>query len=147
MKNRMKVLCKIQNTPVASVADIIEFEKRFNLNLPYDFKWFLLTQNPWQVAEKNYSKIACIHCFYPISNKIEANLIVGYESLVHFLGMSYLPFAYDSGGWQFVVCVEEGEHYGKVYFCRMNEYLENALTLLADSFTDFVNGLKGNDEC
>lgn len=32
--------------------------------------------------------------------------------------------------------------YGKVYFCRMDEDLEDALTPLADSFEDFINGLE-----
>lgn len=108
----MKRLSKIQKTELASVEQILQFEKDFGLILPYDYKWFLLTQNPWQVVEKVNNSIADVHCFYPMAKEIEANLRAGYESLLHFFDKLYLPFAYDSGGWQFVICIEKGENYG-----------------------------------
>lgn len=52
----------------------------------------------------------------------------------------YLSFGSDSGGWQYVLSVQESD-YGKVYFCRMDEELPNALTYLAEDFEDFINGL------
>lgn len=140
----MQLLSQIENTFESTVEDIIRFETTFNLQLPYDYKWYLLTQNSYVVKERSFSldgNFFLMHHFYPLTDSIDLNLAFCHINLSIFFENRYVAFGDDQGGWQFVLCIKKGEHYGKVYFCRMDEELENALTLIADSFEEFINGL------
>ena len=53
----------------------------------------------------------------------------------------YIAFAGDEGGWKYIVSVQEVD-YGKIYLCRTDGELDDALTLLSDSFEDFINSLE-----
>lgn len=58
-----------------------------------------------------------------------------------------IPFAYDLGGWHFVLCMDEGANYGSVIINRWSDYLPNEQFLrIADSFESFIDGLKTEEE-
>jgi hypothetical protein len=138
----MKVLNVKSKGVLPSIQTIVDFENQNRINLPFDYKWFLLTQNPISVIESDILDYE-VNCFYPIGCT-DSSLEETFAILNHFFESRFVPFAYDSGGWQFVICIEKGENYGKVYFCRMDEELDKALTLLANSFDDFINKLEEN---
>jgi SMI1 / KNR4 family (SUKH-1) len=127
-----------------SEKDLKTFEIENKIKLPDLFKYFLLTQNAYLVTEKSFKKKGRetyqIHHFYPFDLKIELSFQFCFENLKDFFDNKYIPFANDAGGWQYVISIRE-ENYGRVYFCRMDEELDDALTLVADNFELFISGL------
>ena len=58
-----------------------------------------------------------------------------------------IPFAYDGGGWHFCLCMDEGVDYGKIIVNRWTDYLpEEQFLVISNSFEEFINGLKREDE-
>lgn len=58
-----------------------------------------------------------------------------------------IPFAYDPGGWHFCLCLDEGNDYGKIIINRWTDHLpEEQFLVIADSFEEFIDGLKREDE-
>ncbi|HEX7904183.1 MAG TPA: SMI1/KNR4 family protein [Chitinophagaceae bacterium] len=58
-----------------------------------------------------------------------------------------IPFAYDPGGWHFCLCMDEGVDYGKIIINRWTDHLpKEQFLIIADSFEEFINGLKREDE-
>ena len=114
------------------------------INIPNCYRDFLLNQNPYTVKENLFRKDGEsyeIHHFYPFDKEMELSVQFSFMNLNDFFESNYIAFADDSGGWQFVISVQKSD-FGKVYFCRMDEALEDALTLLADSFEEFIDGLE-----
>lgn len=57
-----------------------------------------------------------------------------------------VPFAYDGGGWHFCLSFDE-ETYGKIIINRWTDHLpEEQFLVIADSFEEFINGLKTEEE-
>ncbi len=128
---------------VADIESIREFEDRHGISIPADYKQFLARYNAISVRETLYrvdGNEFWISEFYPFSEDYEVSLQRMYDNLSGFFESKYMAFAGDAGGWQFVLSLK-CDDYGKVYFCRMDEEVDEALTLLAHSFDDFVGGL------
>lgn len=57
-----------------------------------------------------------------------------------------IPFAYDGGGWHFCLSFD-ADTYGKIIINRWTDHLpEEQFLVIADSFEEFINGLKREDE-
>jgi len=57
-----------------------------------------------------------------------------------------VPFAYDPGGWHFCLSFDK-DTYGKIIINRWTDHLpEDQFLVIADSFEEFINGLKRGDE-
>jgi SMI1-KNR4 cell-wall len=57
-----------------------------------------------------------------------------------------VPFAYDSGGWHFCLSFDK-DTYGKIIINRWTDHTpEEQFLVIADSFEEFINGLKREDE-
>lgn len=57
-----------------------------------------------------------------------------------------IPFAYDPGGWHFCLCMDEGKDYGAIIINRWTDHLsEEQFLKIADSFEEFINGLKAEE--
>lgn len=57
-----------------------------------------------------------------------------------------IPFAYDPGGWHFCLSFDE-DTYGKIIINRWTDHLpEEQFLVIADSFEEFINGLKTEEE-
>lgn len=57
-----------------------------------------------------------------------------------------VPFAYDPGGWHFCLCMDEGQDYGAIFINRWTDHLpEEQFLKIADSFEEFINGLKAEE--
>ncbi len=58
-----------------------------------------------------------------------------------------VPFAYDLGGWHFCLCIDEGANYGKIIVNRWTDHLpEEQFLVIAESFEEFINGLRTEEE-
>jgi hypothetical protein len=57
----------------------------------------------------------------------------------------YIPFAIDSGGWDYNVSINP-ETYGQVWVDKFDSGEENTMEFVADSFEEFINGLHAEDE-
>ena len=145
----MKKLKLITQVPLPTSDEVRAFEEINGVILPKHYKAFLMEQNAFQVVESYFSKdeqIFRINLFYPFQisgkkNNQGDNLQQVYEDFLSIFGKKHIAFADDTGGWQFVISLKE-EDYGKVYFCRMDMDIPEALTLLADNFEEFINGLE-----
>ncbi len=124
--------------------EISLFEEENDIEFPKYYREFLLSQNPYIVKENLY-KIAGeeyeIHHFYPFDSEMELSAQKVFEDLNDFFESKYFAFGDDVGGWLFVVSIQKKD-YGKIYFCRMDEAIEDGLTILADDFKHFINNLE-----
>ena len=141
----MKNLTVTERCNVASLEELESFEQKHKICLPKDYKEFLLQVNPISVLETLFIKDNSefwLSSFYPFNDSYEISFQVSYENLNEdcFEG-KYVSFADDAGGWQFVISVQDLD-YGKVYFCRLDVELEDGLTLLSNSFNEFIDGLR-----
>lgn len=124
--------------------EIVNFEIEIGTRLPEPYREFLLTINAKYIAESYYQVNGTkyeLHGFVTFGCG-DWTLKQHYENLKEHLENRYLAFAYDSGGWQYVISIEHTGNYGKIYFCRMDKALENATTLIANSFDEFMCGLQ-----
>lgn len=84
----------------------------------------------------------------------EVNSYVNYKELVNLTTefsdaykRKLVPFAFDPGGWHFCLCLDEGDDNGKIIINRWTDHaLEEQFLVIADSFEEFINGLKTEDE-
>lgn len=67
------------------------------------------------------------------------------ENLMDFFRGEFVAFAADSGGWKYVISLRDID-YGKIYFCRMDVELDEALTFVANTFDEFIDGMFVNEE-
>src|SRR6187431_1365578 len=132
----MKSLTAVRSFPLPSDLEIRAFEELNNLELPKDYIEFLATQNVFW-AEENYfvdgPRIFEVHHIYPFNEEFELSMQYVYSRVNWFFQGMYIPFADDSGGWQFVISLQDMD-FGHVYFCRMDEELGKGFTHLAKSF-------------
>lgn len=141
----MKILNHIIKCPVATLDEITDFSTTNNIEIPIDFINFLTSQNAVSTVEKifalNEYKVFYVHDFYPLGNCVKSTLQLAYSTLKHYFEERYLPFACDPGGWQFIISIQKDD-FGSVYFCRMDETLDSALTFLSASFSSFIDRLE-----
>jgi len=126
--------------------EVENFEKEIGNRLPNPYREMILNTNPITVNNRNFETVENtfhIHYFIPFKTDGHFTLEDNYRNLKDFYENNFIGFAGDSGGWQFVISIEHNENYGKVYFCRMDSALDEALTFLADSFEEFLNRLEG----
>lgn len=123
--------------------EILNFEKEIGIQLPKSYRQFLLKINAKYISEPHFAangKIYEIHGFITFGSG-ESTIEQNYRNLKEHFENRYIGFAFDSGGWQYIISIEQNENYGKIYFCRMDEEIDNATTLIANSFEIFINGL------
>ncbi len=144
MKN-LKIISR-EDSPTPD--QIRNFERLAGSNLPVDYRFFLENHNPKTTVERRTTlgnSEYIITNWLPLSSKEELSLSNTFEWTKDFLLSRYLAFALDAGDWLFVISINHID-YGRVFFCRPDQELEKALTLLANTFTEFVNGLQPLDE-
>ncbi len=146
----MKKLSVIIGEKLPMKSEIRNFELKHCVTLPKLFIDFLQSQNPVYTQECYFyvkGKEPFDIFFFPFSERSEHWTIQkGTENLFEsFYDRRYIPFGADSGGWQYVISVD-AKDYGKIYFCRMDEELDRALTFLAEDICEFINGLASDEE-
>ncbi|MEM6965065.1 MAG: SMI1/KNR4 family protein [Bacteroidota bacterium] len=139
----MKNITILTSSPPATAATLSAFEAKHNIQLPTAYKKFLMEMNPRTIKEQVFQKEHrefWIHRFFAFDKGYELSFQSTYQAMEAHFENKYIAFALDPGSWMFVISIKK-EDYGQVYFCRMDEELEEALTFLADDFESFLEGL------
>lgn len=128
-----------------SIKDLKEFEIRYNVILPNDFKEYYLSNNggypPYNyIDSKEY--VLSIDGFLSIKygNLTIETLIEDYKKEGVIFTTS-IPFANDSSGNIFFIVLNEKD-YGIIKLWRIeNSYNEKELLFVSQSFTDFLDSM------
>ena len=131
---------------IPSEEELQVFKKEIGVQLPESYREFLLNTNAKYIKEPHFStndKTYEISGFTTFEDG-EWTLEEHYRNLKEHFENRYIAFAHDSGGWQYIISIEENENYGKIYFCRMDEEIDLATTLIANSFKEFLSGFHIN---
>jgi hypothetical protein len=133
-------------------SDINNFEKRFNLKLPKDYREFLLKNNGGKPTFRKFITVckkikSSIMLFFPIAEIETENLERNY--LLFNQGnktpKNLVPIGHDPIKNQICISVE-GEDFGYVYFWDMDEEVNlvpsyKNMVPIAKSFTEFIDCL------
>lgn len=122
-----------------------EFEQEIGVQLPEDYRRFLLTYNGGEPVDGEFQVpgwgFSVVHFFYGLGTGFDAyNLDWSRETFEDVFPDSITPIACDPGGC--LVCLGvQGRSRGKVYFWDRGQMLDE-LALLAPDFDSFVANLK-----
>jgi hypothetical protein len=136
------------NRRVNSMLEIERFENDFNLKLPDFLRAFILKyegcrpvseQSYYWIDDETYCELNQV-LYLRKSDLGGASIetILGDHKRNHIEG--FIPFAIDSGGWDFDVSINE-ETYGQVWTNKFDSGEEDAMQLVAPSFDEFIDGL------
>ncbi|MDI9882799.1 SMI1/KNR4 family protein [Flectobacillus longus] len=136
---------KLTLYPRMGDSNVRHIESIINISLSEDFKDFLKAnaglshyeryffdkdKTQWEVQK---------YLSYPELFKIEEELFIDYHRKL-------VPFAYDPGGWHFCLSFDK-DTYGKIIINRWTDHLpEEQFLVIADTFEEFINGLKTEEE-
>lgn len=142
--------------------EILKLEKKINGKLSDEYKDFLLENNGGYVddylvtskfiendstASEKYYQSTSPDRFYNIDELLEE-----YEDNIYdpVLPDGYISIAYDTGGNQIVICIDDSSDNGKIYFANHELYDSLTgfwiITKLYDSFNEFINSLHPFEE-
>ena len=142
--------------PDISEAVLVEFEAKFDLKLPLDYRDFLLQFNGGIPRPNGLRFESCgitytmdIHQFFGFNAEVDLESI--YIAHTDRIPLELVPIAKDPGG-DLVYIATTGEHLGSIYLWLRSEEWENGddeasyrdLVKVADSFSNFLK-LFGSD--
>lgn len=143
----MKILTTRRKLTPPTLEAVTSFENTIALSLPNSLKSFLLSYNFIDTIENVFvtdnKKVYYVDVFYPFATNYNLSLQAVFYALNHYFEGKYLPFANDSGGWQYVIGILEDVR-GQVFFCRMDSELPNSLIKLTDTLDEFIDRLQVN---
>ena len=129
--------------------DIEAFESEYEVNLPENYKKFLLLNNGGKSVKRRFKTVdgtitSSVMLFLPLSKETDSNLESFYEKYcTNKIIPSYLiPIGVDPA--DSLICISEQD---KVYFCDMdyfeedNELKDEYIKLVSENFTSFLNNL------
>jgi len=135
-------------------ADLLEVERRYQIQLPADYKSFLLQFNggsPDKPLFRIKGKRAygeCVHYFLSMSDDPDISFHKYYERYKgenNRVPKDIIPVAFDPGG--NLICLSVGsKNFGKVYFWDHESETSDRnlrgedLRLISDSFQEFTDG-------
>jgi SMI1-KNR4 cell-wall len=122
-------------------AEFKFIENTLEINLPSILKDYLKKYGGMSIYESTFS-------FGEIGN-FQIGQFLMFDEIIN-LSKEFLqeykrklvPFAYDGGGWHFCLSFD-ADTYGKIIINRWTDHLpEEQFLVIADSFEEFINGLK-----
>ena len=152
----------VEETKRSIISNEIEIvESKLNVNLPSDYKKFILKNNGghpikdcFPFLDNKMNKSGCIAWFYAMYDGEYSNFIKEYYTYKVFrqrLPSDLIPIADDPCGNLVCLCID-GQNKDKIYFWdHENESLElnypwyKNISLISSNFTDFINSLFGYD--
>ncbi len=142
----MKQLNKKYSIENLNESTIENFEDVNKFILDNKFKEAIIKYQGCKVDEILFfdksNEMWVLNAFFPF---IEITQL--YEEFLREYKQKLIPFAYDPGGWHFCLCMDEGADYGTIIINRWTDYLpEEQFLKIADTFEEFINGLKREDE-
>ncbi len=159
------MLLDIQEGSQLSKNETEIFKSIFNfldISLPKSYKKFLLENKNFDFSEKeknifivNKTKFSgVLRFFYEFSSNINDDILYHLKLYRYRIPKNMISIACDNYGNQILLSVK-GPDYGKVYFWDHEQEADtengeepsyNNLTLIANSFDEFMNGLYGEEE-
>jgi hypothetical protein len=141
----MKNLNRIYQATLMNINKINDFEQNQNLTICDEFKYFILNYQGSKVKEilffDKQNNLYILNAFFSFA---EMELL--YMEFFDKYNRKLIPFAYDPGGWHFCLCMDEDD-FGAIYINRWTDHLPNEQFLkIANSFEEFINGLKSEEE-
>jgi cell wall assembly regulator SMI1 len=137
--------------PASTKEQIFELEKRIAVLLPEDLKELMLkyeggyldeSQKIFKSGEVLYEVNQMLH-IEKSENKASVEAI--FEGHKFYGIEGHIPFATDSGGWDFTVSINPST-YGQVWINKFDNDEEDTMCFVAGSLEAFINGLKGEHE-
>ncbi|WP_258098555.1 SMI1/KNR4 family protein [Marinoscillum pacificum] len=134
-----------QQKEISDMSDFEKIETDSNILFPDTLKKFLLVYEGAFLGGLYYQERYSIKEILFIYKKpdfpsIEAIL----EGHNDFEIQGFIPFAIDSGGWDYNFSVNE-ESYGQVWVNKFDSGEENPMEFVSSSFEDFINGLEAEE--
>jgi len=129
----------------AGEQSILDLEGRLGFRLPADYREFLITFNGGSTSPNVFlintvQGESTLSILFGITSRkaydLWANALEAYEDM----DRSMLPIGEDPGGNQIVMSLR-ADAYGKVYFCDHEVPSPGNMSLLASTFTEFLNEL------
>lgn len=141
----MKKLTKSYEVEKPTEADLFLFEKEIPSLTLKEFKELVIEYQGAKVKELIFwdsrNEMWILNAFLTISE-----MLLLFKEFQENYGRQIFPFAFDSGGWHFCLCFDESD-YGAIIVNRWTDHLpEEQFLKIADSFEEFINGLKREDE-
>lgn len=148
--------------PKIDLNQINEIEIKLNVEFPPVYKDFLILNNGgyvdgflvtppfWEVnpeSKNEYKQTSSPEYFYNINEILEE-----YEDNIDdpVIPDKYISIAYDSTGNKILLCLDNSESHGKVYFANHELYYSDTgfwvLTKISDNFSTFIDELHEFDE-
>lgn len=148
----MKQLAIISNSIKLSDKEIDFFELKYKIHFPSFFVDFLREYNGAETEEHIYSSDNIkyvVNNFLPLlenrNASIEQILPVVRDEEEDIGRSDLIPFAIDPGGRPYYVSIGNND-YSSVYIDRIGMGYSNPLLKIADSFEEFINGLRPENE-
>ena len=132
-------------------------EEMWGYALPKSYRLFLLNNKESRPEKnlfsfKNKSGGSCLNEFFGIKKDFNNNILLKQKYAGYRIPENFLPIASDVYGNLILISVKNADR-GKIYFWDHEMEADNGetpdysnLTLIADSFDEFINGLRSDDE-
>lgn len=148
-------LVQMEDTATISEADLVQFESKWQIELPAQYRLFLRRYNggypdPTDFSFKSGKSGSSLSCFFGVKESGELSLDDALSTFKDRIPKRMFPVADDQGG--NLICISlSGQDAGNIYF--WNHELEadatqgfttettNNLILIADSFDEFIENL------
>jgi hypothetical protein len=120
------------------------FEKLIGSKLPNSYRTFLIDINGGIPFKKYFlynNTGSLIKCFFGITNEKDFDIVRFYNHYKNLIPEYLLPIGEDDGG-NILMMAISGKDYGKLFFLDH----EQPICLLANSFEEFINSLKSEEE-
>ncbi|MDM5154770.1 SMI1/KNR4 family protein [Bacillus sp. DX1.1] len=144
--------------PPTSPREIENFEEKYNIKLPDEYKQFLLLNNGGKAEKRRFVTNdgrkegiveSSVVLFFPLFTETKPNLeeMFNKYNLGKVVPSHFFPIGYSIG--ESLVCLlVEGEEKGNIYYCDMdyfeqdNGLLDEEIKFIAKDFSTFLNELK-----
>lgn len=134
-----KIVDRIQD------AEFNFIEKKNKISIPILFKDYLKKYGGMAIYESQFSSRK--NGSFQIGQFLMFDEILNLsKEFEQSFDRKLIPFAYDPGGWHFCLSFDEST-FGNIIVNRWTDHSpEEQFVVIADSFEEFVNGLKRSDE-
>ncbi|MDJ1470982.1 SMI1/KNR4 family protein [Cytophagaceae bacterium DM2B3-1] len=135
-------IISLSNKIVGSLEELNELGTEFNIDLPQEFKSFIVKYLGMSVKETYYQGVPQFKQFLKVSSI--GKILAGHR----YYGVEgYFPFAIDSGGWDYNISLRP-ETYGQVWVNKWDNggVGEECFHFVANSFEEFIDGLEPEED-
>lgn len=151
LTRNLQMITPTKTFPLLTRTEVEQIESKLDVQLPDDYKNFLLTVNAENIKTSYFKGIESdLYFGYFLYQQLDLkycmttlnlNFAIAHKDESPILGKEYIWFACDHGGEPIYISVQE-ENVGAIYFLRSDCTFEEGAQKLANSFTHFLDILK-----